>query len=110
VTVAAQDADPRSLLNLHRRLVHLRAATPALGRGTLVPLDAGNPAVAAFLRQDGPRAVVVIANLGAASISGLAIPQKDRSLWRYRDLMTGASVTGRVTLSPFEFRVLERRR
>jgi len=110
VTVAAQDAEPRSLLNLHRRLIHLRAATPALGRGTLVPLDAGRTDVAAFLRQDGPRAVVVLANLGSSPVTGLAIPQTDRSVWRYRDLTTGAAVAGRVSLAPFEFRILERRR
>jgi alpha-amylase len=72
-TVAAQDADPNSLLSLHRRLVHLRKANSALGAGRLIPLTASSDAVAAFVRRDGDRAVLVVANLGAAPLSGVSI-------------------------------------
>ncbi len=67
--VEAQERDPGSLLNLHRRLIHLRAANPALATGELVPLTASSDAVAAYLRREGGRAVLVVANLGAAPLS-----------------------------------------
>ena len=62
-TVAAQDKDPGSLLNLHRKLIHLRAENSALGHGALIPLETSDSSVAAFLRQDGDRTVLVVANL-----------------------------------------------
>ena len=73
VTVAAQDADPRSVLNLHRRIIHLRAANSALGAGELVPLATSHDAVTAYLRRDGTRVVLVLANLGATPVSGAAV-------------------------------------
>ncbi|HEV7588700.1 MAG TPA: alpha-amylase family glycosyl hydrolase [Longimicrobium sp.] len=80
VTVAAQDADPASLLNLHRRLVHLRASNPALAGGMLVPLTASSGQVAAYLRRDGRRAVLVVANLGPTPVSGVALSSEDGAL------------------------------
>src|SRR2546425_2161536 len=72
-TVAAQDADPGSLLNLYRWLIHLRRENAALGTGRLVPLSASNSHVAAYLRRAGAHAVLVVANLGDAPVSGVAI-------------------------------------
>ena len=72
-TVAAQDRDPNSLLSLHRRLIHLRKANSALGMGRLIPLTANNDAVAAFVRRDGDKAVLVVANLGATPLSGVTL-------------------------------------
>ncbi len=82
-TVAAQDGDPRSLLNLYRRLIHLRRANDALGTGTLVPLSASNLHVAAYLRRvegRGGRSVVVLANLDSVAASGVAISSSDSVL------------------------------
>ena len=80
-TVAAQDADPGSLLNLYRRLVHLRAREPALGAGArLVPLTASDPAVAAYLRREGDHTVLVVANLGASARSGVSLSAAAGSL------------------------------
>jgi glycosidase len=73
VTVAAQDADPGSLLNLFRRLIHLRAATPALAGGTLVPMQTTDTSVAAFIRADADRPVLIVANLGDTPRVGVRI-------------------------------------
>jgi len=73
VTVAAQDANPASLLNLYRRLIHLRAENPALGSGELIALTASNPAVAAYLRRAGGRTVLVVANLGTTPAAGVSL-------------------------------------
>ena len=56
--VAAQSRDPGSLLAHYRRLVHLRASSPALRRGTIAVLDQGarNKQVLAFVDgQQDPR-------------------------------------------------------
>ena len=76
--VEAQDADPRSLLNLHRRLIHLRAANEALGTGELVPLTASSDAVAAYIRRAGDRVVLVVANVGATPLAGVTVASPDR--------------------------------
>lgn len=91
VTVAAQHADPASLLTLHRQLIHLRARHPALQGGKMTPLTTGNDAVAAFVRREGDRAVLVIANLGQAAASGVRLSSTDSLLtpgtWTPRDLL-----------------------
>jgi alpha-amylase len=124
-TVQAQDADPSSLLNLHRRLIHLRAAHPALATGRLVPLTSSNPAVAAFVRREGDRAVLVLANLGTTAAAGVAVSSEAGALPRSdagpSNLMGGPAAArlavgadGRVqgyvpfpTLAPMEIYVLD---
>ncbi len=72
--VEAQEGDPGSLLNLYRKLVHLRAAHPALGsKGELIPLDAGPRAAVAYLRQHGDETALVVANLGTEPLEGVAL-------------------------------------
>jgi alpha-amylase len=123
--VAAQDDDPNSLLTLHRRLIHLRTESSALAVGELIPLTASSDAVAAYLRRDGDHAVLVVANLGAAPLSGVtlgsdagALPVGDYGL---TDLLGGPTAAplsvaadGRVsgyvplrTLAPRQVHVLE---
>jgi len=80
VTVAAQENDPASLLNLHRRLIHLRAKNRALAGGTLVPLTASSGQVAAYARRDGRHWVLVVANLGATPVSGVALTSEGGAL------------------------------
>ena len=75
--VAVQNADPASLLNLYRRLIHLRASHMALGSGELVPLYTNSDAVTAYLRRDGTHVVLVVANLGNSPLSGVTVTSKD---------------------------------
>ena len=93
--VEAQEQDPGSLLNLHRRLIHLRSANGALGSGVLLPLTASNGAVAAYLRRDGDRAVLVVANVGQSPVSGIMLASADSVLatgeYVTRDLLSGAT-------------------
>jgi glycosidase len=69
--VAAQSQDPGSLLAHYRRLVHLRASSPALRRGTIKVLDpgAGNGQLLAFIREAEGERMLVAHNLGAADAS-----------------------------------------
>jgi len=73
VNVALEDTDPGSLLNLYRKLIHLRRQNDALATGTLVPLSASSPRVATYVRRAGDHVVLVVANLGAAPASGVSI-------------------------------------
>jgi alpha-amylase len=123
--VAAQDGDPSSLLNLHRRLIHLRGEHATLGTGELAPLVASSDAVAAYLRRDGDRAVLVVANLGTTPLAGVTVASPERAVpaGRYalnsllggpagRPLRVGSNgrVQGYVplpSLGPMEIHVLE---
>jgi glycosidase len=79
-TVAAQDADSSSLLNLYRRLIHLRSQNEALSSGKLVPLATPNAHVVAYLRRAGDRVVLVVANLGDVPATRLVISAQDSVL------------------------------
>jgi len=52
------------LLNLYRKLTHLRATDRALREGELEPVDTGNESLLAYLRKDGSSRVLVVVNLG----------------------------------------------
>ena len=69
LTVEAQDADPDSMLNLYRRMLHLRRAEPALRRGTVRLLDE-DPQVLRVERSDadGERLVIIV-NLGTEPVA-----------------------------------------
>jgi alpha-glucosidase len=64
--VAAMDADPASLLNLTRRLLDLRNATPALNHGAIADVAAHGD-VLSYRRSHGDDSVFVALNLGAAA-------------------------------------------
>jgi glycosidase len=93
--VAVQTGDSASLLTHYRTLIHLRSNTPALARGDFVPLQASDPAVAAFLRRDGARVVLVVANLANAARTGVMISSSDSVLraarYRARDILAGGA-------------------
>ncbi|MFL5381620.1 MAG: alpha-amylase family glycosyl hydrolase [Longimicrobiaceae bacterium] len=128
VNVESQENDPNSLLDLHRRLIHLRADNRALAGGELVPLAAMSDQVAAYLRKDASRPVLVVANLGTTPVSGVSIGSPDGALrpGRYaaRGLLDPAGAaqlsvgpTGRIqgyvpvpTLEPLQVHVFELRR
>jgi glycosidase len=78
--VEAQDRDSTSLLNLYRRLIQLRAQNSALAVGELVPLTTSSDAVAAFVRRDGAKVVLVIANLGTTPVAGVMLNATARLL------------------------------
>jgi alpha-amylase len=73
INVAAETADPSSLLNLYRRLIGLRRSNDALATGRLVPLTAGSTDVIAYVRRTGDKVVLVVANLGAAAVTGVSV-------------------------------------
>lgn len=104
VTVESQLKDPHSILWLHRALVHLRSTNTALADGELIPLETGNDAVAAYLRRDGDRMVLAIANLSAKPVDGVTLRASADAFppgrWTMRPIFgPGASATLNVPQS-----------
>jgi glycosidase len=73
INVAIEGADPNSLLNLYRQLIHLRSSNEAMATGRLVPLTPRSTGVIAYLRRAGDKAVLVVANLGATDVTGVSL-------------------------------------
>jgi glycosidase len=99
--VEAQEDDPASLLNLYRRLIHLRAENHALAAGELIPLTTGNDAVAAFLRRRANRGVLVVLNLSTTTLTDLRLSSADSVLRAGRYVprtMLGEDIAGRLTI------------
>jgi maltose alpha-D-glucosyltransferase/alpha-amylase len=67
VNVEAQQRNSSSLLNWTRRLIAMRKAYQAFGRGSLSFLYPGNRKVLAYLRQHGNETVLCVANLSRAT-------------------------------------------
>lgn len=122
--VEALEADTASLLNLHRRLIHLRTSSPALGDGVFVPLQASAAGVLAYLRRQSSEAVLVVANLTDRPLSGVALTGENGTLpagrYQLRPLLGSATGTLRVsgngrltrwvpmrTLAPLEVQVVQ---
>lgn len=97
VNVANEAKDPHSLLALYRRLIHLRSTNDALAAGELIPLTTNTNAVVAYLRRDGPRAALVIINLGTAPAANVALSSAPNAApigsWRLVDLLSGATAS-----------------
>ena len=66
--VAAQEADPRSMLSLYRALLALRRREPALSVGEFEPLPMAD-GVLAYRRQSGDRTICVYLNLTDDDVS-----------------------------------------
>ncbi|HET6232462.1 MAG TPA: alpha-amylase family glycosyl hydrolase, partial [Longimicrobiaceae bacterium] len=104
VNVAAEDGDPASMLNLHRRLIELRRREPALSVGSYAPVDAQGD-VLAYVREaaDGARFLVAL-NLGASPqvlLVDESIGMGDVALSTLGD-GEGRAVRGRVELAADE--------
>lgn len=82
--VAAESADPDSLLSYYRKLIQVRHASAALKKGDLnllTPGDRSTP-VLAFVRQSGKERVLVVHNLSAGEVQAgpFTIPGKRMDL------------------------------
>lgn len=71
--VAVEDGNPRSMLNLYRRLIHLRKENDALADGRLVPLETHDEHVLAYLRASARQTVLVVANLSDVGVARVAV-------------------------------------
>jgi len=111
VNVAAQEADPGSLLSRMRTLLRIRKAHPAFGRGTLTLLDAAPHSVLAYRREFEGQTFVVVNNLAPEAVS-VTLPLAEFAGRTPVDVLTGEalSVTGEapyaLTLPRYGYRWL----
>ena len=96
VNVAAQSADPDSLLSCYRDMIHLRLAHPALQSGDYAPVESGSKTLLAFLRTENAaegagtfsgtfgsspeETLLVVINLGGKPASGYELALKAGNL------------------------------
>ncbi len=68
LNVKTEAADPQSLLNWHKTLIHMRRVSPALHDGGIVMIDRENSHVLSYVRTApaGAKAVVVSLNMSAS--------------------------------------------
>jgi alpha-amylase len=94
VNVAVEDVDSSSLLNLYRRLIHLRRENDALGTGRLIGLASDDPHLEAYLRATpNGQAVLVVVNLGNTAATSVtvssAVPVLLSGTYAARNLLGG---------------------
>ena len=100
VNVAAQRADPNSLLNRIRHMLAIRKQHPVFGWGTFSWEDMGNTAIAAFRRTTDDENILIINNLSDQTLS-LSLP---KDFLAAEDVLTGRPLTeGRIPLNPYQF-------
>ncbi|MBK9991621.1 MAG: DUF3459 domain-containing protein [Verrucomicrobia bacterium] len=73
INVERESTDTASLLSLYRRLIRLRATTPALRHGIEIPVTVSSDRVFASLRQTGSDWVLVLANLGTQPVKNMTV-------------------------------------
>ncbi len=109
--VAAEAADPTSVLSIYRRLLRLRRAVPALNEGSQEPVDLSARDVLAY-RRHGPGGSTALVVLGFADEPReLALPAPAaggswRSALSTHDRPPTPSADGRLSLRPCEAVVL----
>jgi alpha-glucosidase len=106
LSVEAQLGDPASMLSLHRRLLAVRRATPALHAGSLELVDAPAGIVAFDRRHRGEHARILL------NLTGTPVVVPDDGAWTClvgtRPGREGAHLRGAITLAGDEGLVLRR--
>jgi len=74
--------DPTSILAFYRRLIALRAATPALQVGSLRPVGSPVEDVVAFTRELPGQAILVALNLGRKAVTWTLPEAAERTTWQ----------------------------
>lgn len=73
VSVAAQAADPDSLLSHYRALVHLRNAHPALRTGAYTEVDSSSRRLFTALRHTDDETLLIIINMHDEAVEGFTL-------------------------------------
>ncbi len=111
VNVAAQRADPNSLWHMVRKLILVRKAHSAFGKGSCEFLESGNHAVLAMVRRDATESILTVHNLsGSTQRVQLNLSVRHNAGWR--DLIANrifsmAGPTAEISLQPYEYLWIE---
>jgi alpha-glucosidase len=109
--VAAQDADPESVLNFYRRLLELRRGSAALRAGAFQPLVKRPVEALAYLRQSPGQSILVALNFFGWDVALTLDEPPATHHWRLLlSSLPGEhrrAQDGRLALGPFEACLLE---
>jgi alpha-glucosidase len=112
--VEVQSADPTSVLAFYRRMIALRAATPALQVGSFRPVGSPVADVVAFMRELPGQRILVALNLGREAVTWSVPDQAGGGVWQLRlGTVAGRSLDGPlaggtgIILAPDEALILE---
>lgn len=97
--VAAESADPRSMLSLFRALTRLRRATPALQVGAYAAVESGAEEVFAYSRELDEERYLIVLNFGGR---GYRLDLRSVGAGARILLSTGLERCGRVPLGSLE--------
>jgi alpha-glucosidase len=106
-SVAAQHADPDSVLACYRRTLHARSDQASLQDGVLELVDVGEPSVLAYRRRGSGPEVLVMIGFGPNEVE-ITVPAPATGVaWRpivgtHRDLPAELHSHGKHRLRPFE--------
>jgi glycosidase len=95
--IAAQSADPDSLLSLYRQLIRLRDEHPALRVGETAVVDPGAASAYALLRHHNDETILVLVNLSARPVDRYGLALDSSSL---RGTLTAEDLLGAGSLTP----------
>ncbi|MCY3779127.1 MAG: alpha-amylase family glycosyl hydrolase [Chloroflexi bacterium] len=78
--VAAQVADPDSLLSHYRDLIHLRNSNSALRSGEFTAVDSNSRGIYAFIRHNAEQTLLVVINLSGEVVSDVTLTLAESDL------------------------------
>ncbi len=99
--VATMEANPGSLLQHYKKLIHIRNAQSALRRGYLLQLENNNDNVLSFIRIFENEAVIVLSNLGTQSTNdpvSLMVSSLPAGNYDVTELISGQTM-GNITIN-----------
>jgi maltose alpha-D-glucosyltransferase/alpha-amylase len=108
INVSYQINNPASLFRSVKRMIALRKSHAAFGGSGMEWLDAGNPAVAVYLREHDGDTMLILNNL-SASAETVNLPAEYQKT--YLDLFAGHDTTlsAALTLQPYSYLWLEQK-
>jgi alpha-glucosidase len=109
VNVAEQAADPDSILNFYRRLLHLRKETPALMAGDYQPVQETAEDYLAFVRETAGQRVLVVLNFSERlQVIRFDLEGGTAHLLYSSEMRQGAANDlSQLTIAPFEIYIAE---
>jgi alpha-glucosidase len=106
--VAAESADPNSMLNWYKSLIHLRREHPAISEGDYSALNEKDSNLYAYLRRGKDKTVLVVLNMSAkAQVTDLSAAGATTGSMLLSSSTTGTADLKALALEPFGVRILE---
>ncbi len=106
--VEDEEKDPYSILNLYKKLIHLRKKTPELLQGKYIPIESVSKDVFAFVREHDGKKILVVLNFGNKEIEeALQFPSLEIITNTHLNKRAGEMVSGKLILRPHEGYILK---